>query len=297
MTFVETDQLSKSFGSFAALSSCSLTIEKGTIFGLLGPNGAGKSTLIRLLMGFLTPTEGRALINGFNCHQQSLAVRQVTSYLPGDARLDRQYRGRTILKLFTALRVDGCLAKALEIAEFLELDVRRKVGAMSTGMRQKLAVTIALANEAPFIIMDEPTANLDPTVRQQILGLLRLKREEGKTILFSSHILDEVEAISDTVGFLKQGKLITTAEIKTLRNNHRLTGSIEQTLPSIPTSLSDEIQLVKQTGDKIILEVKGNLLKSLEWLKQSNLSDITIEPARLRSLYEEIHPERSELKP
>tara|TARA_Y100000814_G_C12312742_1_gene395583 strand:- start:25 stop:918 length:894 start_codon:yes stop_codon:yes gene_type:complete len=297
MTFVETDQLSKSFGSFAALSSCSLTIEKGTIFGLLGPNGAGKSTLIRLLMGFLTPTEGRALINGFNCHQQSLAVRQVTSYLPGDARLDRQYRGRTILKLFTALRVDGCLTKALEIAEFLELDVRRKVGAMSTGMRQKLAVTIALANEAPFIIMDEPTANLDPTVRQQILGLLRLKREEGKTILFSSHILDEVEAISDTVGFLKQGKLITTAEIKTLRNNHRLTGSIEQTLPSIPTSLSDEIQLVKQTGNKIILEVKGNLLKSLEWLKQSNLSDLTIEPARLRSLYEEIHPERSELKP
>ena len=297
MTFVETDQLSKSFGSFAALSSCSLTIEKGTIFGLLGPNGAGKSTLIRLLMGFLTPTGGRALINGFNCHQQSLAVRQVTSYLPGDARLDRQYRGKTILKLFTALRSDGCLTKALEIADFLELDVRRKVGSMSTGMRQKLAVTIALANEAPFIIMDEPTANLDPTVRQQILGLLRLKREEGKTILFSSHILDEVEAISDTVGFLKQGKLITTAEIKTLRNNHRLTGSIQQTLPSIPTSLSDEIQLVKQTGDKIILEVKGNLLKSLEWLKQSNLSDITIEPARLRSLYEEIHPERSELKP
>ena len=127
--------------------------------------------------------------------------------------------------------------------------------------------------------------------------LLRLKRDEGKTILFSSHILDEVEAISDTVGFLKQGKLITTAEIKTLRNNHRLTGSIQQTLPSIPTSLSNEIQLVKQTGNKIILEVKGNLLKSLEWLKQSNLSDITIEPARLRSLYEEIHPERSELKP
>ncbi len=119
MTFVETDQLSKSFGSFAALSSCSLTIEKGTIFGLLGPNGAGKSTLIRLLMGFLTPTGGRALINGFNCHQQSLAVRQVTSYLPGDARLDRQYRGKTILKLFTALRSDGCLTKALEIAEFV----------------------------------------------------------------------------------------------------------------------------------------------------------------------------------
>ena len=296
MTFVETDQLSKSFGSFSALSNCSLTIEKGTIFGLLGPNGAGKSTLIRLLMGFLTPTGGRALINGLNCHQQSLAVRQVTSYLPGDARLDRQYRGRTILKLFTALRLDGCLTKALEIAEFLELDVQRKVGSMSTGMRQKLAVTIALANDAPLIVMDEPTANLDPTVRQQILGLLRLKREEGKTILFSSHILDEVESISDTVGFLKHGKLITITEMATLRNNHRLTGSIQQTLPTIPKSLSDEIQLVKQAGNQITLEVKGDLLKSLEWLKQSNLSDIVIEPARLRSLYEDIHPERTELK-
>ena len=296
MTFVETDQLSKSFGSFSALSNCSLTIEKGTIFGLLGPNGAGKSTLIRLLMGFLTPTSGRALINGLNCHQQSLAVRQVTSYLPGDARLDRQYRGRTILKLFTALRLDGCLTKALEIAEFLELDVQRKVGAMSTGMRQKLAVTIALANDAPLIVMDEPTANLDPTVRQQILGLLRLKREEGKTILFSSHILDEVESISDTVGFLKHGELITITEMATLRNNLRLTGSIQQTLPSIPKSLSDEIQLVKQAGNQITLEVKGDLLKSLEWLKQSNLSDIVIEPARLRSLYEDIHPERTELK-
>lgn len=163
-------------------------------------------------------------------------------------------------------------------------------------MRQKLAVTIALANDAPLIVMDEPTANLDPTVRQQILGLLRLKREEGKTILFSSHILDEVESISDTVGFLKHGKLITITEMATLRNNHRLTGSIQQTLPSIPKSLSDEIQLVKQAGNQITLEVKGDLLKSLEWLKQSNLSDIVIEPARLRSLYEDIHPERTELK-
>ncbi|MBT6721706.1 MAG: hypothetical protein HOB20_00605, partial [Planctomycetaceae bacterium] len=146
------------------------------------------------------------------------------------------------------------------------------------------------------IVMDEPTANLDPTIRQQILGLLRLKREEGKTILFSSHILDEVESISDTVGFLKHGKLITITEMATLRNNHRLTGSIQQTLPSIPKSLSDEIQLVKQAGNQITLEVKGDLLKSLEWLKQSNLSDIVIEPARLRSLYEDIHPERTELK-
>lgn len=296
MTFVETNQLSKSFGSFSALSECNLEIVEGKIFGLLGPNGAGKSTLIRLLMGFLTPTSGRATINKLDCYYQSLAVRQVTSYLPGDARLDRQYRGRQILRLFTALRPDGCMQKALELAEFLELDIRCKVGSMSTGMRQKLAITIALANDAPLIIMDEPTANLDPTVRQQILGLLKRKRDEGKTILFSSHILDEVETISDTVGFLKHGKLITTVDLTNLRNNHRLTGSIRQPLPAIPESLADQIKLIQESGNQITLEVKGDILESLEWLKQSDLSDLVIEPARLRSLYEEIHPERTELK-
>ncbi|MEC9096691.1 MAG: AAA family ATPase, partial [Planctomycetota bacterium] len=201
-----------------------------------------------------------------------------------------------ILRLFTALRPDGSMQKALEIADFLELDIRRKVGSMSTGMRQKLAVTITLANDAPLIIMDEPTANLDPTVRQQILGLLRRKRDEGKTILFSSHILDEVEAISDTVGFLKDGKLITTADLTGLRENHRLTGSITQALPEIPKSLAGQLQFIQQCDNQVTLEVKGDILQSLEWLKQSHLTNILIEPARLRSLYEEIHPERTELQ-
>lgn len=296
MSFVETDQLSKRFGSFSALKNCSLQIGQGTIFGLLGPNGAGKSTLIRLLMGFMTPTSGRALINDLDCHQQSLAVRNITSYLPGDARLDRQYRGKKLLQLFTALRPDGNMQHALEIADFLELDISRKVGAMSTGMRQKLAVTITLANDAPLIIMDEPTANLDPTVRQQILGLLRRKREEGKTILFSSHILEEVESISDTVGFLRHGELVTTADLTTLRSQHRLTGCLPQPLPAIPDSLTNHLQLLEQTGERVTLEIKGHLLESLEWLKESHLSDIVIEPTRLRSLYEQIHPDRRELQ-
>lgn len=296
MAFVETDQLSKSFGSFSALANCSLQIEQGTIFGLLGPNGAGKSTLIRLLMGFMKPSGGHAKIAGFDCHQQSLKVRQNTSYLPGDARLDRQYRGKQILKLFTKLRSDGSLSQALEIAEFLELDISRKVGSMSTGMRQKLAVTIALANDAPLIILDEPTSNLDPTVRQQILGLLRQKRDEGKTILLSSHILDEVESISDTVGFLKHGKLVTTADLASLRNNHRLTGTLDQSLTEIPEQLKERIHLVCQAGSTITLEVRGDILEGLIWLQSSGIRDISLEPARLRSLYEEIHPERKELE-
>ncbi len=296
MAFVETNQLSKSFGSLSALADCSLTIDQGTVFGLLGPNGAGKSTLLRLLMGFMTPSSGHASIQGFDCQTESLQVRLITSYLPGDARLDRQYRGKQVIRLFTTLRPDGCTDKALEIADFLELDLQRRVGSMSTGMRQKLAVTITLANDAPLIIMDEPTANLDPTVRQQILRLLRHKRDEGKTILFSSHVLDEVESISDTVGFLKQGKLITMADLSTLRNHHRLTGVLDNDLPSIPDTLTDQLVIIQQVENRVTLEVQGDILESLDWLRQTGLSEISIEPVRLRSLYEAIHPERKEFK-
>ena len=296
MAFVETYQLSKSFGSFTALNKCSLKIEQGSVFGLLGPNGAGKSTLIRLLMGFMTPSEGHAQISGLDCHRQSLQVRQLTSYLPGDARLDRQYRGKQVLKLFTGLRSDGSLQQALEMADYLELDLRRKVGSMSTGMRQKLAVTIALANQAPLIILDEPTANLDPTVRQQILGLLRRKRDEGKTILFSSHILEEVESISDTVAFLKHGEMITTADLSTLRNNHRVTGTISDIFPAIPDSLTEQIKIIEKDDTNLTFEITGDILNALTWLQSTGIDNISIEPARLRSLYEEIHPERQEVE-
>src|SRR5688572_27738122 len=148
--FVETHSLTKRYGPFAALADCSLRVEQGEVFGLLGPNGAGKTTLLRLLLGYLRPTSGHATIDGLDCYRQSVAVHRRLAYLPGDARLFRQLNGRQTLEFFSRLRESAPLARALQLAERLQLDLTRKVRQMSTGMRQKLALAIALTPDVPL---------------------------------------------------------------------------------------------------------------------------------------------------
>jgi len=295
MPLVETQNLSKQFGAITALRNCSINIPQGTIFGLLGPNGAGKSTFIRLLMGMMKPTSGTATIGGLNCHSKSLQVRKQISYLPGDVRLDRHYKGRDLLRIMTSIRKDGSFQQATDIADFLALDLSRRVRSMSTGMRQKLALTLALSNQAPLIILDEPTSNLDPTVRQQVIELLQRRKQTGQTILFSSHILDEVETVCDQVAILKDGQLALTEKISAIRQTHRLHARIPQPLPPPPKDLEKQIRVsypkLDNNGDQeqIIIEIQGDLQPAFEWLSQVAFNNVTIEPSRLRSLYEQIH--------
>jgi ABC-2 type transport system ATP-binding protein len=295
MPLVETQNLSKQFGAITALRDCSIEIPQGTIFGLLGPNGAGKSTFIRLLMGMMKPTSGTATIGGLNCHSKSLQVRKQISYLPGDVRLDRHYKGRDLLRVMTSIRKDGSFQQAADIADFLALDLSRRVRSMSTGMRQKLALTLTLSNQAPLIILDEPTSNLDPTVRQQVIELLQRRKQTGQTILFSSHILDEVETVCDQVAILKDGQLALTEQISAIRQTHRLYAQIRQPLPPPPKDLEKQINVsypkLESNGEEeqIIIEIQGDLQPAFEWLSQVAFKNVTIEPSRLRSLYEQIH--------
>lgn len=295
MPLVETQNLSKQFGAITALDDCSIEIPPGTIFGLLGPNGAGKSTFIRLLMGMMKPTSGTATIGGLNCHRNSLQVRKQVSYLPGDVRLDRHYKGRDLLRVMTSIRTDGSFQQATDIADFLALDLSRRVRSMSTGMRQKLALTLALSNQAPLIILDEPTSNLDPTVRQQVIELLQRRKQTGQTILFSSHILDEVETVCDQVAILKGGQLALTEKISAIRQTHRLHARIPHPLPPPPKDLEKQIRVsypkLDSNGDQeqIIIEIQGDLQPAFKWLSHIAFKNVTIEPSRLRSLYEKIH--------
>jgi ABC-2 type transport system ATP-binding protein len=151
---VRTAHLTKRYGSFTALDGCSLAVPEGAIFGLLGPNGAGKTTLLRLLMGYITPTSGTAMVAGFDCVRESLDVRARTAYLPGEARLFRRMDGHRVLDFFASLR-PGCRRDvAAGVARRLDLDCSRQVARMSTGMRQKLALGVVLAMESPLVILD-----------------------------------------------------------------------------------------------------------------------------------------------
>ena len=285
---VEVSELTKRYGSFAALNGCSLSIAQGTVFGLLGPNGAGKTTMIRCLMGYLKPTSGTAIVDGLNCLTQSLQVRQRVSYLPAESKLFRLMRGSECIDFFASIHPRGNKQLALTIAQRLELDIGRRVAFMSTGMRQKLAISCVMSCQSRLMILDEPTANLDPTVRGEVLQLIREANARGTTIAFCSHVLSEIEQICDQAAILKQGKAVVSIDLRELRFVHRIQALIP---PNCPPNLRDDLfRIILKEPSRIVIEIDGPLDDHLIWLANSGLESIQIESVGLRSIYEGVHP-------
>lgn len=288
---VKTEKLTKTYPMVTALSECSLQIPQGAVFGLLGPNGAGKTTLIRLLLGYLQPSSGTATICGLDCKSQSLEVRRKVAYLPAEASLFPTMRATEVLRFFADIRPGSKLETSLKIAERLELDLRRTVSFMSTGMKQKLALAATMGAEAEVYILDEPTANLDPTVRSTVLRLVAEAKANGKTVLFSSHVMSEVEEVCDEVVILRGGKLVHHQMMNQLRQRHRILAHLTGELPPLPSSLVDQVTLHLHPEQKVLVETNGQLAPLLGWLATLPLADIRIEPVGLRDVYDRFHHE------
>jgi len=284
---VVTDHLTKRYHTFAALDGVSVQVRGGEIFGLLGPNGAGKTTLLRLLLGYLAPTSGSARIAGFDCVSQSLDVRSRTAYLPGEARLFRRMSGHAVLDFFSGLRRECRRADAARVAERLDLDCSRQVARMSTGMRQKLALAVVLATDVPLVILDEPTANLDPTARAEVLKLVLEAREAGRTVIFSSHVLSEVEETCDRVVILRKGRLVHEQSIEQMRRSHRITARLTGDLGPVPAELDRLVRVTAGDDGHVRLESGESLAKLLGWLARLPLAEVRIEPVGLAAIYEE----------
>ena len=297
-SFVETRSLTKRYREVTALNECSLKIEQGEVFGLLGPNGAGKTTLLRLIMGFLKPSSGSAHIDGLDCYRQRVDVHKKVAYLPGDARLFRTMRGKDVLKFFANVRTDTDLKTARQIADRLDLDLSRWVVFMSTGMRQKLALSVVMAVNSPLLILDEPTANLDPNVRGEIMTMVTEAKQAGRTVIFSSHVLPEVEDTCDRVGILRKGKLVHTQSMTQLNRQHRVRARLRDgaDLPAMPEELKDQIAVIDEGNNRIMIETPGELSGILHWLGNSQLEDVFIHPVGLRSVYDKYHRETSAIE-
>ena len=285
---VQTRHLAKRYGSFTALDGCSLAVPAGEIFGLLGPNGAGKTTLLRLLLGYITPSAGAAEVAGFDCVRQSLEVRARTAYLPGEARLFRRMDGHRVLD-FAGLRPDCRRDTAAEVARRLDLDCSRQVARMSTGMRQKLALAVVLAMDVPLVILDEPTANLDPTARAEVLELVREARQAGRTVIFSSHVLSEVEETCDRVAILRAGRLVHEQSLEHLRRCHRIRARLTGPLPAIPAALAASVTVADRGPDTVVLEAGDSLAPLLGWLSTLPLDEVRVEPVGLAAVYDRFH--------
>ena len=279
--------LTKRYGEFAALEQCSLDIPEGSIFGLLGPNGAGKTTLIRCVLGFLKPTSGGAQVCGLDCIEQSLEVRQRVGYLPAESKLFRLMRGEDCMQFFTSIHPRGDFARSKRIAKRLDLDLNRRVAFMSTGMRQKLAIACVLGCPSPLMILDEPTANLDPSVRNEVLELVREARQDGCTFAFCSHILSEIEELCDEVGILRGGRVVHRGRIDAIRQIHRMRASTSQQIGC--EDLPPGATMVSGTESELVIDLPGTIDLYLDWIRVHELTGIHVEKVGLSSLYHAHH--------
>jgi ABC-2 type transport system ATP-binding protein len=286
---VRTDRLTKRYRSFAALDGCTLSVAAGEVFGLLGPNGAGKTTLLRILLGYIRPTGGSAWVAGHDCVADSLAVRAATAYLPGEARLFRRMSGHRVLDFFAGLRSACRRDAAAAIAARLGLDCSRQVARMSTGMRQKLALAVVLATETPLVVLDEPTANLDPTARAEVLDLVREARAAGRTVIFSSHVLSEVESTCDRVAILRSGRLVHEQSLDHLRRGHRITARLAGPFAGVPPDLAAQVKLAAHDASGIVLEAADSLAGILGWLATLPVEEMRVEPVGLAAVYDRFH--------
>ncbi len=219
---IETYGLSKRFGSVQALESLNLQVPRGSIFGFLGPNGAGKSTTIKLLLGLSRPTAGNGQIFGLDVRTQSLAVRRRIGYLAQEPRFYDDLSVRETLRFVAHFFTSGPSA-TLErrIDETIDLvglqdKADRPIRGFSTGERQRLGIAQAQVHEPELLILDEPAASLDPMGRHDVLEIMQRLRERGTTVFYSTHILSDVQRVSDTVAILNRGRLVSQAPIDAL---------------------------------------------------------------------------------
>ncbi len=287
--------LTKKYGGTAALEDCTLSIRQGEVFGLLGPNGSGKTTLLRLLMGFLRPTSGSATIAGHDCHAESVAVHSGVSYLPGDVRFSRGMRAQEILTFFSRVRSQRDSSAATRIAARLGLDLSRRTSQMSTGMRQKLALAVAFAVDPPLLILDEPTSNLDPTVRNLVLDLIHESQAQGRTVIFSSHVLAEIEQSCDRVVILRAGRIVHDEQIANVSRGHRIRAKLSAALPPLPPDLVGRVTIVRESPNQIRIDAPGELAPLLGWLATLPLGEIRVEPIGLEAVYERYHAPNSDV--
>ncbi|WP_407272109.1 ATP-binding cassette domain-containing protein [Radiobacillus sp. PE A8.2] len=218
MTIVQTKNLTKKFGKFTALDGVNLEVKKGEVLGFIGPNGAGKSTTIRVLLGILKATSGDVTIFGKDAWSDAVEIHKRIAYVPGDVNLWPNLTGGEVIDLFVKLRGSNNKSKREELIKKFDLDPTKKCRAYSKGNRQKVALIAAFSSDADLYILDEPTSGLDPLMESVFQESVIELKNQGKSVLLSSHILSEVEKLCDRVSIIRQGKVIETGSLNELRH-------------------------------------------------------------------------------
>jgi ABC-2 type transport system ATP-binding protein len=284
---LHTEHLTKRYDGFLALEDLTLSVPPGEVFGLLGPNGSGKTTALRLILGFLRPTAGRATVAGHDCWSDGVRARRHVSYLPGELRLYESMTGRQLVHFLGRLRGDEHRADVDALAGRFEIDLDRPIAHLSSGMKRKVALLQVLVPHAPLLILDEPTNALDPTMRDELLTQLRQARDAGQAVLFSSHVLTEAERVCDRVGILHRGRLVHVQQMKDLQQARLIHARFAG--PAGPAPALPGLMLREQRDGQVTWEHAGELPPLLEWLGTQPVLDLRVEPIGLAAIYHRYH--------
>ncbi|MFT4946676.1 MAG: ABC-2 type transport system ATP-binding protein [Natronomonas sp.] len=296
MAAIELDNLTKTYGDVRANDGLTLDVSEGEIFGYLGPNGAGKTTTIRLLMGFIHPTAGRARVLGTDVTDRHalVSMKQRIGYLPDEPGFDRRDTGREVLDLHE--RVKGGPRRD-ELLALFEPPLDREIREYSRGNVRKLGLVTTFMHDPDLVILDEPTGGLDPLLQQRFAEFLRAERDRGVTVFFSSHVLSEVRRLCDRVGIIRQGTLIEVEPVETLLHRTGKVVSVDsaEPIPADVFALDGISDLERSSGNgglgsaesvtNCTFTFTGNLTELLDRLSEYRLIDLTIEEAPLEDVF------------
>lgn len=289
MEAIQVSGLTRLYKNGRGIRQVDLTVAQGEVFGFLGPNGAGKTTLIRTLLGFLKPQAGSARVLGLDSVAQSRAVRRRIGYLPSDPALYEFLTGRDNLEFALRLRGVSDRSRMQRLADRLEIDLNRRVKALSRGNKQKVAIVAALAHDPDLVILDEPTSGLDPLVQETFLSLIRDEQQRGKTVFMSSHILSEVEAVCDRVGVIKDGQMVAVDSVAHLKRQRVKHVVCEFAGPAPDLSGLPGVRDWQAEANRVRFTLTGNIDPLVAALAQHNLADLTVADPPLEEVFRQFY--------
>jgi ABC-2 type transport system ATP-binding protein len=285
MAAIQTERLSKTFGATKALTELTIEVDEGEVLGYLGPNGAGKTTTIRLLLGLLRASEGRAEIFGIDCEADPVAAHRRVAYVPGEANLWPSLTGVETLHLLGRIQGQVDSQYRDELIERFQLDPSKRVRAYSKGNRQKVILIAGLMGRADLLILDEPTSGLDPLMEQVFRDCVREAHERGQTVFLSSHILSEVEALCDRVAILRHGRLVEVGTLAELRHLSAVTVEADFEGPVPDVAGIPGVKVLSVTGHRLTCQVTGPMSPVLARLVAAGVTHLISREPSLEELF------------
>lgn len=286
MNVIEIKNLTKNYGKARGIVDVSFNVEEGEIFGFIGPNGAGKSTTIRTLLGLIYPTSGNARIFGKDCMEFGPEIKKEIGYLPSEVFYYDKMKVIDLLKYSASFYHKDCTKRIHELAGVMDLDLNKRIDDLSFGNKKKVGIVQGLLHEPKLIILDEPTSGLDPLMQQKFFDLLMEENKKGATILFSSHILTEVQRLCNRVAIIKEGKIISVEKISTLTENSYKKIKVETSAQISKDDFKiDGVSNLEIKGNLVSFLFMGNINLLIKKISEIKLTNIWIEEPSLEEIF------------